>query len=124
MRHLILYVEPMGAVRQVRSDAWNKRPCVMRYRAFRDQLRSLAAKGNLIIPDSCIHMRFHLSMPKSWSRKKRAAKLGEPHQSTPDLDNLIKAFFDALLERDEQIYQYSADKVWAEKGAIELQLFN
>lgn len=122
MRHLIFEVEPMGAVRQVRSDAWRKRPRVMRYRAFRDQLRLLAEKCKLIIPDSNIHMRFHVSMPESWSKKKRAAKRGTPHQSTPDLDNLIKAFFDALLERDEQIFQYSADKVWADKGAIEIQL--
>lgn len=124
MRHLIFEIEPMGAVRQVRSDAWNKRPRVIRYRAFRDQLRFLAAKGKLIIPDSNLHMRFHIAMPKSWSRKKREEKRGTPHQSTPDLDNLIKAFFDALLKRDEQIHQYSADKRWAEKGAIEIELFD
>jgi Holliday junction resolvase RusA-like endonuclease len=48
---------------------------------------------------------------------------GQPHQSTPDCDNLLKAFFDGIMPRrnrtqgqkgcdDRKIHCYSAFKVW------------
>lgn len=43
---------------------------------------------------------------------------GKPHQETPDLDNLLKAVNDALLEQDKIIYQICATKLWADIGEI------
>ena len=48
---------------------------------------------------------------------------GQPHQSTPDCDNLLKAFFDSVMPRankakgekgadDRKIHCYAAFKVW------------
>jgi Holliday junction resolvase RusA-like endonuclease len=40
------------------------------------------------------------------------------HKSKPDLDNLLKAFTDALWEEDQGIWSLSATKMWGEAGAI------
>jgi Holliday junction resolvase RusA-like endonuclease len=46
--------------------------------------------------------------------------LGEYHQQTPDLDNLIKALGDAMYSDDSHIARICATKVWAEDGFIEI----
>lgn len=67
---------------------------------------------------------FHRQMPKSWSKKKRAAKMGTPEDSNRDLDNYIKAIQDALegfaFENDNQVVQYlNVAKVWGDVGYLE-----
>jgi Holliday junction resolvase RusA-like endonuclease len=57
-------------------------------------------------------------MPVSWSKKKQIGLEGKPHQQTPDLDNLIKGFTDALTDADSQIWNISACKLWGREGAI------
>ena len=53
-------------------------------------------------------------MPKSWSKKKKLLKLGTPHTSKPDLDNLIKNILDRgnniLWEDDKNISYITASK--------------
>jgi len=96
-----------------RSDVWKKRPCVLRYRAFRDEisLKSVVVNnGDAII--------FALPMPNSWSKKKRAKMDGQPHQQTPDLDNLTKAILDAIYSSDAHIYKLTVSKYWAYYGSI------
>lgn len=46
---------------------------------------------------------------------------GQAHQETPDLDNLLKAVNDALLEQDKIIYLIEASKWWADEGKIIIQ---
>jgi Holliday junction resolvase RusA-like endonuclease len=57
-------------------------------------------------------------MPKSWSKKKKQAMDGKPHQHRPDLDNLVKAVLDAFFEEDKQIYEVRGVKFWKVKGSI------
>jgi len=58
-------------------------------------------------------------MPQSWSKKKRAEMRGKPHQQRPDLDNLIKAFKDALCEDDSHVHTYfEMKKIWGDVGQI------
>src|SRR5690606_40401818 len=64
-------------LRMTQRDKWQKRPAVMRYRAFCDELRA----RNCTFPESDSHVIFHIPMPKSWSKKKRAEMLGQPHRS-------------------------------------------
>jgi Holliday junction resolvase RusA-like endonuclease len=59
-------------------------------------------------------------MPASWSQKKRDRLCGQPHQSKPDIDNLIKGFMDALLKDDARIWEVRASKVWDVSGGIEV----
>ena len=45
---------------------------------------------------------------------------GKPMQSRPDLSNLLKALEDALMEKDEMIYQATAKKLWSVEGKVEV----
>tara|TARA_R100001244_G_scaffold125129_1_gene95094 strand:+ start:1272 stop:1640 length:369 start_codon:yes stop_codon:yes gene_type:complete len=109
---------PVPKPRMTVSDRWKKRPAVLRYRKYADDLRFLADSQNyqIINPLSLV---FVLPMPKSWSKKKKKFMDGKPHCSRPDLDNLIKAFQDALAEEDSYIHTYGKmHKMWGYDGKI------
>ncbi len=107
-------IAPTPKPRMTQRDRWKKRPAVLRYYAFKHQCKSAGIK----LQQSGINVVFEIPMPKSWSKKKKAEMVGKPHQQKPDLDNLIKALFDACLDEDCEIWQFTASKVWAETGAI------
>lgn len=74
-----------------------------------------------------VETTFHVSMPKSWSKKKREAMLGEPVAKKQfDIDNLQKLIFDALneilWEDDGQIWESYGKKVWSNEGKILLNV--
>ena len=115
-------VTPVSKPRQTKSDRWKKRPCVMRYRAFADQVR-LAEKlsqqdfKKILLEGACIV--FVIPMPNSWSKKKKAKMYGLHHQQKRnDIDNLVKALMDALLEEDGEVHTVCAKKVWGNVGCI------
>jgi len=91
-----------------RSDVWKQRPAVMRYRAFKDDLRA-NVRGKL---DPCFDIVFLVPMPKSWSKKEKALMLNMPHQVKPDIDNYLKAFMDAMEIDDAYIYDVHSRKYW------------
>lgn len=111
---MIYEVTPVPKPRQTRADKWKKRPCVVRYREYADRCRELGMtveNGDQII--------FHLPMPASWSKKKRAEHDGKPHTQRPDLDNLLKAVMDAVLPEDCSIWWLSrVEKRWASFSAV------
>lgn len=113
-----IYINPCPKPRMTQSDRWNKRPSVMRYRAFADELRLKMGKN--VVKDT-FHVIFTLSMPKSWSNKKRLLKNGKPHTQKPDTDNLMKAFKDALYADDAYVWDERGTKIWGEKGSIEIK---
>lgn len=76
------------------------------------------------LPVSGAHIVFHLPMPKSWSRSKRARYNETPHQSRPDVDNLCKALMDAVYANDSCVWQITIEKRWAYYGAIEITDIN
>ena len=94
-----------------RRDKWldPPRPAVGQYRAFADELR--LKMGDFILPDA-FDIIFYLPVPMSWSNKKKEAMHNRPHQQTPDRDNLLKAFQDALLKSDAHIYDGRVGKFW------------
>lgn len=106
-------VTPAPKPRMTRRDKWKQRPSVMRYRAYCDAIRA----SGLTVEDGD-HVQFWLPMPKSWSKRKQAESAGKPHKQKPDLDNLLKALFDALHEDDAHISAISAEKGWARKGEV------
>lgn len=58
-----------------------------------------AMQGASLFEDACeVKMRIDCQIPASWSQKKqRAAAAGEIHPTTkPDVDNIVKAIFDAI----------------------------
>jgi len=104
---------PNPKPRQTQKDRWALRPPVVRYRAFADDCRAAG-----ITVENGDHIRFELPMPPSWSAKRRAETLGQPHLQTPDIDNLAKALLDAVLPSDCAIWLISLEKRWAEQGRI------
>jgi len=110
-------VLPCPAPRMTRADAWKNRPCVLRYRRFRDDLRLGAKKiGYTLQP--ILNITFILPMPESWSAKKRLAMNGTPHQQRPDRDNLLKAFQDTFEGDDGFVWDGRTTKLWGEVGKI------
>jgi len=113
-------VKPMGKPRMTRRDKWKKRPCVVRYRAFADALR--LAAGELppteLIEDLSWVATF--AFPKSYSKKKRTALMGQLHRSTPDRDNCDKAVLDILFKQDSAIAKGTIEKRWGETDSLEI----
>ena len=112
---MIYNITPVSKPRQTQSDKWRKRPCVVRYHAFADQVR--AEHVDVEPGDSIL---FVLPMPVSWSKKKKDKLCGQPHKQTPDLDNLLKAIFDATHDDDSHIYKITAEKRWGDVGSIRI----
>lgn len=95
-------------------DRWAKRPAVLRYFSFCDEVRAKGVK----LPTDGYHLILLVPMPKSWSKKKKAELLGTPHIQRPDKDNLEKAVLDAILDEDCEIWDGRVTKLWAETGQI------
>ena len=67
-------------------------------------------------------IQFHFAMAKSWSIKKKEEKNWTPHDDTPDIDNLFKAFTDTVFygmeDNDKKIWHISASKHWSKEDKI------
>lgn len=107
-------INPVAKPRMTQADRWKKRPPVVRYHEFKDQVRA----NKVELSESGLEIIFEIPMPKSWSKKKKAQMNGQAHQQRPDLDNLLKALFDAVYTEDCQIWSYRASKFWAYQGSI------
>ena len=114
---LIYFIDPCAKVRQTQSDKWKKRPCVMRYRAFADEVRRIGITlqdGDAVV--------FRIAMPKSWNLKRKEAMVGKPHRQKPDLDNLLGGLMDAAMP-DSDCHVASLErvsKIWAFSASIEV----
>ena len=100
-----------------RSDAWKKRPCVVKYWAYKDELRRLIKENDIKI-DKEIYLEFYLPMPKSWSKKKKLSLNNKTHEQRPDVDNLMKGVMDSLFEEDSHIHTIYAKKKWSDNPGI------
>ena len=114
MNEKVFNITPLGKPRMTRADKWKKRPEVLRYRAFCDEVRL----NNVSLPESGYHVIFVLPMPPSWSKKKRSLMDGKPHQQQPDKDNLEKALLDAIFGEDSHIWDGRVTKIWGETGQM------
>lgn len=103
-----------------RSDAWKDRPVVLRYRAFRDELRDQARDKGFVLPDQ-FTIDFWIPMPASWSKRKKDEMVGTPHRQKPDVDNLFKAVTDCLRPDDASIWATSISKRWGTTGIIVIE---
>ena len=107
-------ITPCPKPRQTRSDKWKQRPSVMRYRAFKDEIRL----HGVTLPVAGWHVTFIMPMPRSWSESKKRVYDGMPHQQRPDKDNLEKALLDALFEDDSMVWDGRVTKRWGRVGMI------
>lgn len=110
-------IDPVPKPRKTQSDRWKKRPVVIRYRSYADDLRLKCRLGGITLFDK-LHAQIVIKMPKSWSKKKQLEMDGKPHQQTPDVDNLVKAILDSLLSEDSTVWDLNVSKRWGHKGSI------
>ena len=115
---MIYKITPCTKPRQTQRDKWLSPPRqpVAKYRAFKDEIRLHC----VAIPYSNAHITFHLPMPKTWSKAKKNDMRGQPHQTTPDKDNLEKALLDAVYDNDCMVWDSRVTKLWADEGGIEI----
>lgn len=124
---IVIPIDPVPKPRMTQRDQWyrdpnhidpkkRQRPAVARYLQFKDDLTKLV-RGTL---DPRFTVVFHVPMPKSWSKKEKAAMDGKPHQVKPDVDNYLKAFMDALCEDDSYVWDAHPMKRWSTEGKIVL----
>ena len=109
-------ITPSPYVRQSQSDKWKKRPVVLRYRAFRDEV-ALKIKD---LPEDFFHVVFVLPTPRTWSKARKLGMIGRPHLVKPDKDNLEKGLLDAIYRSrdDAHIWNTASTKLWGDRGAI------
>jgi Holliday junction resolvase RusA-like endonuclease len=118
MHPIKLDIAPVPKPRMVKSDSWAKRPAVLRYWDFKDELVRLW--GDRELPDT-FHVIFTMPMPVSWSEKRKALFDGKPHQQKPDADNLQKGLQDSLMDDDSVIWDVRMTKRWGRVGSIEIR---
>tara|TARA_R110002167_G_scaffold178227_4_gene377941 strand:- start:172 stop:513 length:342 start_codon:yes stop_codon:yes gene_type:complete len=100
-----------------RADTWKKRPCVVRYWSYKDDLRAKIKDAGIEVKDE-LYLEFEIPMPKSWSKKKKKENIGNVHQQRPDIDNLVKGVMDCLFKEDSHVHTIYAKKIWAEEGGM------
>lgn len=92
-----------------------------RYNEYKVSLLAEAKRKQFAIPAAGLSVSFFIPVPKSWSKKKKKLHHGYLCQSRPDIDNLIKAFFDSIIREDKHIANITMTKRWVdnEEGWIE-----
>lgn len=104
---------PVPKPRMTQCDRWAKRPCVLRYRAYADELRlrgiRLPHRYSLI---------FILPMPAGWSDEMKSAMNGQPNLRRPDATNLAKAVEDIVHLKDESLWDARSRKYWGYNGRL------
>jgi len=108
--------QPFGKPRMTQRDVWQKRPCVLVYRDYCDRLRAAAPAYLGQVDCYAILVCAFLSVPPSWSAKKKAAALGQGHRVKPDHDNILKAVNDALFKQDSKLWDGHCIKRWCAEG--------
>ncbi len=111
---------------KLRPDGLRRLLRLEKYNNYKVELLAEAKRKNFTLPASGLHITFYIPMPKTWSKKKKKAHHGLLMQSRPDIDNLIKGFFDALVSEDKFVANISASKRWVDfpLGWIECSLID
>lgn len=117
---MIYPIIPVPAPRMTKADVWKKRPCVLRYFAFKDKVKELG----IFVPECNSHITFVMPMTKGWSKKQKEGMNNKRHQYKPDIDNLLKALLDAIYEDDSHIYDLRITKIWGYEGQIKIEAMN
>lgn len=108
--------DPVGKPSWQKSDKWDPRENVVRYREWCDAAREAATgrQDTKIDAQTIYHIYIfaHLPMPESWSQKRKNACAGKIHRQKPDSDNITKAVKDALFDEDKFLSGDTCEKFW------------
>lgn len=98
---------------------------IERYNQYKIDLLALCKAKGFTLPSQGLCITYFIPCPASWSKKKKKLYHGTLHQSTPDLDNLVKATFDSLTGEDKYVGHLGGlCKRWVdfEEGWIEFEI--
>ncbi len=112
-----LDIAPCPAPRMTQRDKWAKRPIVMRYFGFKNEVRSHSKLIGYEL-ENVLNIVFVVTMPESWSKKKKNEMLYQLHTQRPDRDNYLKAFQDSFNGDDGLVADGRTLKIWGLKPAI------
>lgn len=114
---VIINVVPVPKPRMTQRDKWAHRTAVMKYWRYKD---AMAGYKYLLTSEFLMSHKvtFCLPMPSSWSDKKKKEMEGKLHFVKPDLDNLLKGLWDAVLKKDQKQAKSSEEKIWSYDGRI------
>lgn len=116
-----IVIPPIGKPRMTRSDCWRKRPAVIKYFAWANEIKLTSLRYDMPKYPISLEIVAHIPVPKSWSQKKKEEKNGKLHDEKPDWDNIGKAVCDALFVEDKTIGRASVEKYWSiEPGKINI----
>lgn len=117
------YVNPVPASRP-RVTRWSTF-FPKKYTQFKEDMK-LALNDVQFIPQTgnlYVELTFYVAIPKSWSKKKKAAKEGKYCDNNADIDNYCKAILDSLegiyFENDNQVVMIRAIKRYSSDPRIE-----
>lgn len=116
-KEYVFYVKPCPAPRMVRSNTWKPTPMVLRYRAFKDELRIAVNEQKFQLQET-LDIIFIVPLPESWSMKKKMSMENKPVQVRPDIDNYLKAFMDTMVTEDGFVWKIQAQKIYGAVGKI------
>jgi len=101
---------------------------MVKYWEFKDRVReaSRGKTGRIESTGEIGRFLIWMPLPQSWSKKKKAAMRGQPHQAeTGDLDNITKSFLDALFERDGFIWKIGhLEKRWEDEQGPRIEVWD
>ncbi|CEG29593.1 RusA family crossover junction endodeoxyribonuclease [Bacillus sp. B-jedd] len=125
--NLSIPIEPMGAVRMTQRGKFTSRSA-LKYLGYKDFIKlhvKNGAKGTFFTDGPIeVTITFHMPIPASWSKKRRAAAAGIYHIKKPDADNLVKGVFDSLngiiWKDDNQVAKVTATKLYGKTPKIEV----
>jgi hypothetical protein len=96
-------INPIGKPRMTQRDKWLNPPRkeVLRYRLAKDAVEYFSQANNFVCTD-ILSVDFYITMPESWSKKKKAMMETQPHQHKPVIDNLINFLLDINIREIER----------------------
>lgn len=102
---------------------YKRKKYIERYNAYKEALVEEASEKGFTIPDHNFEVSFFIPVPRTWTKKKKAAMHFKLHRPRPDIDNFLKALFDPLKKQDASIAHLSGlQKRWVNSttGWIEI----
>ena len=111
--------------RMTQSDKWQKRPRVTQFWVFKANILQAALEAGFVPETSTIlKLRFvaYIAIPASWSKKKRAERIGAIHDAKPDTSNILKGLEDTLAEDDSKIFAVAGEKYWDDDNGERVEI--
>lgn len=134
---ITFHVVPLGKPRMTQGDKWlfklpesklseerlKRKRMLQRYWAYKEVILQTALSAGFEMPESNFWMLCHIPVPKSWSKRLKASKIGEKHQVKPDRDNIEKGVIDSLCKEDSYIWDGRETKVWCAEGEGRIEIY-